>query len=84
MRESETTMQNSLWFSAEQNTGVRIADDSPLLSGLPRFAAQFMNQKKIGKDGKTSQPRRRWRTPKAQFGEKVRFRDIGDVLLQAA
>ena len=30
--------------SAEQNTSVRIADDSPLLSCLPRFAAQFMNK----------------------------------------
>ena len=42
----------TLRFSAEQNTGVRIADDSPLLSWLPRFAAQVMNQMKIGKDGK--------------------------------
>ena len=42
----------TLPFSAEQNTGVRIADDSPQLSWLPRFAAQVMNYMKIGKDGK--------------------------------
>ena len=30
-------------ISAEQNTSVRISDDCPLLSWLPRFAAQVMN-----------------------------------------
>ena len=44
--------------SAEQNTSVRVADDSPLLSWLPRFASQVMNKMKIGKDGKTSEMRR--------------------------
>ena len=34
--------RRALRISAEQNTGVRIADDSPLLSWLPRFAAQVM------------------------------------------
>ena len=58
-------------ISAEHNTGVRIAYDSPLLSWLPRVATQKM---RIGKDGKTSELRRtgrRWRKPMAQFGEKV-------------
>ena len=64
----------TLRISAEHNTCVRIADDSPLLSWLPRFAAQFMNKMRIGKDGKTSELRRtgrRWRKPMAPFGEKV-------------
>ena len=39
----------TLRVSAEHNTGVRIADDSPLLSRLPRFAAQVMNKVRIGK-----------------------------------
>ena len=43
----------TLRISAEQNTNVRIADDSPLLSWLPCFAAQVMNKMRIGKDGKT-------------------------------
>ena len=70
----------TLRISAEQNTHVRIADDSPLLSWLPRSAAQVMNKLRIGKDGKTSEmrrPGRRWRKPVAQFGEKVWFRKIG-------
>ena len=44
----------TLRISAEQNTSVRISDDSPLLSWLPLFAAQVMNKMRIGKDGKTS------------------------------
>ena len=70
----------TLRISAE-NTSVRIADDSPLLSWLPRFAAQVMNKMRIGKDGKTSEMRRTgrgWRKPMAQFGEKVWFSKIGD------
>ena len=68
----------TLRICAEQNTRVRIADDCPLLSWLPRFAAQVM---RIGKDGKTSEMRRtgrRWRKPTAQVGEKVWFRKIGE------
>ena len=63
----------TLRISAEQHTSVRIADDSPLLIWLPRFAAQVMNKMRIGKDGKTSEMRRtcrRWRKPMAQIGEK--------------
>ena len=66
----------TLGISAEQNRSVRIADDSPLLSWLPRFAAHVMNKMRIGKDGKTSELRttgRRWRKPMAQFGEEVWF-----------
>ena len=71
----------TLRISAEKNTSVRIDDDRPLLSWLPRFAAQVMNKMRIGKDGKTSEMRRtgrRWRKPRAQFGEKVWFRKIGE------
>ena len=63
----------TLRISAEQNTSVRIADDSPLLGWLPRFGAQVMYKMRSGKDGKTSEMRRtgrRWRKPMAQFGEK--------------
>ena len=67
----------TLRISAEQNTSVRITYDSPLLSWLPRFAAQVMNKMRIGKDGKTSELRRlgrRWRKPMVKFGKKVWFR----------
>ena len=60
----------TLRITAGHNTGVRIADDSPILSWLPRFAAQVINKIRIGKDGRTSELRRtgrRWRMPMAQF-----------------
>ena len=71
----------TLRISAEPNTSVRIGDDSPFLSWLPRFAAQVMNKMRIGEDGKTSEMRRtgrRWRKPMAHFGEKVWFRKFGE------
>ena len=69
-------------ISAEQNTSVRIAGDSPLLSWLPRFAAQVMNKMRIL--GKTERRVRRGElvedgeSQMAQFGEKVWFRKIGE------
>ena len=78
----EVTRQcRTLKVSFEHNTGVRIANDSPLLSWLLRFAAQVMNKMRIGKGGKTSELRRtgqRWIKPMAQFGEKGWFRKIGE------
>ena len=47
-----------LRISSEQNTNVRVADDSPLHRWLSRFAAQVMNKIRTGKDGKTSELRR--------------------------
>ena len=60
---------------------MHISDDRPLLSWLPRFAAQVMNEMRIGKDGSTSEmwrTGRRWRKPMTQFGAKVWFRKIGE------
>ena len=50
----------SLRTSAEQNTGVRIADDSPPLVWLPRFAAPVMNKMRIGSDGKKERNYANW------------------------
>ena len=50
----------TLQISGEQNTSVRIADDSPLLGWLPRFSAQVMNKMGIGKDGKNERTETNW------------------------
>ena len=42
----------TLRIAAEQKTTAGIADDSPTLSWLPRFAAHVMNKMRICKDGK--------------------------------
>ena len=71
----------TLRISAEHNTGVRIADDSPFFSWLSRFSAQVMDKMRIGKDGKTCELRRtgrRWRKPVAQFGEQIWIRKFGE------
>ena len=76
----------TLKISAEHNTGVRIAQDSPLLSWLLRFAAHVMNKMKIGRDGKTSELRRtgrRSRKPEAQFGS-AKLEKMVSVHLQVA
>ena len=71
----EVTRQcRTLSISAEHNTGVRIADDSPLLSWLPRFAARVTKQNGNWQRWKKSELRRtgrRCRKSMAQFGEKV-------------
>ena len=63
----------TLRISAEQNTSVRIADDSPLLSWLLGFA---MNKMRIGKDGKTSEMREL--VEDGESGKKIWFRKIGE------
>ena len=67
----------TLRTSSEQNTSVRIADDSPLLGWHPFFAAQVMNEMRIGKEERRVKKNcRRLRKPVAQFGEKVWLRQI--------
>ena len=80
----------TLQISAEQQTSVRIADDSPLLSWLLHIAAHVMNQMRSDKDGKTSELRRtgrRWIKPVAPFGDSfgsVDLEKMVSVNLQAA
>ena len=57
----------TLRIYAEQNTSVRISDDSPLLSWLHRFAAQVMNKMRIGKDGKRSEGNGKSKDSKGKF-----------------
>ena len=47
----------TLRISAAQQKSVRIGDGSPLLSVVPRFAAQVMNKMRIGEDGNTREVR---------------------------
>ena len=67
----------TLRTSSAQQTTVRIANDSPLLSWHLRFAAQVMIQMITAKNGKTTELRRTrqgWRRPMTQFEEKVWLR----------
>ena len=67
--------------SSEQNTSVRIADGSPLLRWLPRFAAPVMNWMRIGKDGRTSEIEENWSKMEKANGaiwRKFGFEKIGE------
>ncbi|CAK0855964.1 unnamed protein product [Prorocentrum cordatum] len=74
-------MCRTIRVAMELKRGERVEDDHPILSWLPRYAAQAISKMRIGTDGKTAEMRRtgrRWRKPLAQFGEKVWFRRIGE------
>ena len=71
----------TLRISAEQNTSVRIADDSPLLFLASSFFRARHEHNEDRQRQKTTEMRRtgrRWRKPMAQFGEKVWFRKVGE------
>ena len=74
---------------SDQQTSVRTADYSLLLSWRPRFAAQVMDLMRIGKDGKASELRRTgriWRKPVHNLERKsgsVKLENMVSVHLQA-
>ena len=78
----EVTRQcRTLRTSTEQQTSLRIADDSPLLTWHPRYAAHVVNKMRKGRDAKTIELRRtgrRRRKPMVHLGEKFWFRTIGE------
>ena len=78
----EVTRQcRALRISTEQQTSLRIADDSPPLSWLPRYAAHVVNKMRSGRDAETIELKRtgrRRRKPMVHFGEKIWFRKIGE------
>ena len=73
----------TLLISAEQNTSVRTADDSPLLSWLPRFAAQVMNKMRIGKGELVEDGESQWRNLERKFGF-AKLEKMVSVLLHSA
>ena len=61
----------TLLITAEQNTSVRIADDSPQVTWLPRSAAKAINKMRFVENGKTSElsrTGRRWHKLERKFG----------------
>ena len=70
----------TLGVSAEHNTGVRIADDSPLLGWLLRLSAHVMNKMRIDKEGKTSEENRsKMEKANGAIWREIWFRKIGEV-----
>jgi hypothetical protein len=73
VRELKRQMR-AIRMQLEQNLGRQLANDDPILSWIPTFAADTMAMYRRGRDGKTAYERetgRKWAKPALEFGEKV-------------
>ena len=65
----------------EQRLGSRIDEKDPLMSWIPRHAANCVSRYRIMDDGRTPDQRRcgkTWKRPVVEFGESVHFRPVGE------
>ena len=65
----------------EQRLGSRIDEKDPLMSWIPRHAANCVSRYRIMDDGRTPDQRRcgkTWKRPVVEFGESVHFRQVGE------
>ena len=70
-----------LSFVLEEKIGRVLSDEDPVLSWLPRQAADLLCRYKKGADGRTPEARRsgkQWRKPAIAFGERPFFREVGE------
>ena len=65
----------------EQRLGSRTDEKDPLMSRIPRHAANCVSRYRIMDDGTTPDQRRcgqTWKLPVVEFGESVHFRPVGE------
>ena len=65
----------------EQRLGSRIDEKDPLMSWIPRHAANYVSRYRNMDDGRTPDQRRcgkTWKRPVVEFGESVHFRPVGE------
>ena len=65
----------------EQRLGSRIDEKDPLISWIPRHAANCVSRYRLMDDGRTPDQRRcgkTWKRPVVEFGESVHFRPVGE------
>ena len=65
----------------EQRLGNRTAEKDPLMSRIPRHAANCVSSCKLMGDGRTPDQRRcgnTWKRPVVDFGESMHFRPVGE------
>ena len=66
----------------EQRLGSRIDEKDPLMSWIPRHAANCVSRYRIMDDGRTPDQRRcgrTWKRPVVEFGESVHFGPVGET-----
>ena len=65
----------------EQRLGSRIDEKDPLMSWIPRHAANCVSRYRVMDDSRTPDQRRcgkTWKRPVVEFGESVHFRPVGE------
>ena len=73
-------------YALEARLGQQLEETDPVLSWLPRHAADLISRYKVGLDGKTAEQRRTghsWRKPALEFGEKILFKEARPELRQS-
>ena len=63
----------------EANLGLRLEEDEPILTWIPRHGVNCINRYRIGEDGRTPEQRHtgcKWKRPAVTFGEKVFYRPV--------
>ncbi len=71
----------ALKASLESRLKMKLADSDPVLSWIPRHAADLINRYRKGEDGKTAEQRmtgKAWRKPAIEFGERLMFKEAGE------
>ena len=64
----------------EKKLNIKLPEGHPLLTWVPRYAAEQSNRFKIGHDGRTPEERRtgkRWLKPMPLFGERIMVKPAG-------
>ena len=67
----------ALKYALEAKLGFQLEDGDPMLSWLPRHAADLISRYRRGEDGKTPEQRRtgkQWRKPALEFGEAIMYK----------
>ena len=75
------TQTRILRSQLEQRLGSQTDEKDPLMSWMPRHAANCMSRYKIMDDGRTPDQRRcgkTWKRPVVEFGESGHFRPVGE------
>ena len=84
--EAEAAVKEVKWriraiiMTLEKKLNTKIPEGHPLLTWIPRYAAEQSNRFKVGHDGRTPEERRtgkKWIRPMPLFGERIMIKPVG-------
>jgi hypothetical protein len=83
--EAEAAVKEVKWriraiiMTLEKKLNTKIPEGHPLLTWIPRYAAEQSNRFKVGHDGRTPEERRtgkKWIRPMPLFGERIMIKPV--------